>query len=563
MIFEILILGIYIIFTGIFIYLFYKNNFSIKETIASIKEFFSDFSFQDGMDYAKELLNKKDENSPNEAAEESDDSLENKSINAKKDSDEELPFDIHVNANELTVEQRVLMEEIAAILEERKQYVIDGGQKKLIIPLEATQFLTKDFNPLVNEHGEIIIKTKQKTIIEPKTDKKIEYTVFGFKDMEDLESQSDKELLENFQKIQEIKEKVPVVEEMLKAKINEKKEALEQQDTKEKQEEKTSNETNGPINQKNDEQTVAEPQQESQKEEESVEKQVSPIQLEEKNKSEKQEVKENGETKEVAVVNEKQVEKKTSQQEESEKEAEEVAVVEINNNFNNEIMEQVNSTIEEKIEEKENELEKKIKQYYNEIEKAIKEKNNKQADEVRDRFYKEMIKINKAFISDINEKSSIEDIFRIFNFELNIKYFFKLLATARNIFIDKKEEVFVNEITISKSIARLFGKNNLKTVFKLIKDNKEDFRKKFQETFSEYITEQHLVYVILENQYNKGEKYYDVGFMFNTQKSFKIALENDKIFYFFKRFPYEYRYNIVGIQKSKPDDEKIKKFKTK
>lgn len=148
----IITITLYLLITGYFLYKFFKNEMSFKDTILDIKKslFFCC------------LKNKKEieETIGEERTKEIQENLEE--INDCK-APAGFPFDICFGDN-LMKEDIVLREKLLKILKNRKNVVLEGGKEKLIIPLEATLFLTKSLNPLVNEYGEIQIIVKHKQL---------------------------------------------------------------------------------------------------------------------------------------------------------------------------------------------------------------------------------------------------------------------------------------------------------------------------------------------------------------------------------------------------------------
>ena len=74
-----------------------------------------------------------------------------------------IPLDLCLSG-ELEIEELKIREKIFRQLKERENFIVDGGKNKMILPLEATIFLTKSFNPLVSEDGNILVISEHKEI---------------------------------------------------------------------------------------------------------------------------------------------------------------------------------------------------------------------------------------------------------------------------------------------------------------------------------------------------------------------------------------------------------------
>lgn len=146
-------LGIYGLFSLIFFFFFMKNNYDFKMTIRELKvRFFS--CCMDKETVANKLGEEKAKLIQNELAEIED-------CNAPTG----FPFNICFS-KDLEKEEMVLREKLLTVLKNRENKRQDGNVQKLVIPLEATLFLTKSLNPLVNEYGEIQIISKHKKLSE-------------------------------------------------------------------------------------------------------------------------------------------------------------------------------------------------------------------------------------------------------------------------------------------------------------------------------------------------------------------------------------------------------------
>jgi len=193
----ILIIGLYLAFSAYFLYLFKQNDFDLKKTLQAIKnKFFKKCKICQMFKNTKkttETIKIKTEEGEKEIEIVKGD---------MEDCDAPLgfPFDICFDPKNMTEEDKELREKLAEILRQRKQYIIDGGKKKLIIPLEATQFLTKNLNPLVNEYGEIIIIPKEKPILE-----QLRHAVFTIKNLDiELTDETEIELAKNLEMLKKL-----------------------------------------------------------------------------------------------------------------------------------------------------------------------------------------------------------------------------------------------------------------------------------------------------------------------------------------------------------------------
>lgn len=192
-VFAILLMIVYVIFSIYFLYVFSKNEYNLRKTFNFFKK---------RCKFCSMLKNIKKETDVIEINTEEG----VKKIEVVKGDMEDceaplgFPFDICFNPNNMREEDKELREKLIQILAQRKQYIIDGGKKKLIIPLEATQFLTKNLNPLVNEYGEIIIVPKEKTVLE-----QLKHAIFTIKNIDvDLEDKTETELVKNLELLKKL-----------------------------------------------------------------------------------------------------------------------------------------------------------------------------------------------------------------------------------------------------------------------------------------------------------------------------------------------------------------------
>ena len=141
--------SIYIILIGTILYFFIKNEMSLDAMFEDIKK-----RLNCCIKNKKELVKKI-----------GNDGLVDikNSLGELEDCEEPLGFPLNICFDgELTEEEIMLRKKLAKQLAEQKHNFIEDGKEKMVIPLEATLFLTKGLNPLVNENGEIIIQIDKK-----------------------------------------------------------------------------------------------------------------------------------------------------------------------------------------------------------------------------------------------------------------------------------------------------------------------------------------------------------------------------------------------------------------
>jgi len=149
MIFTILVL----ILISFLSFLFYKNNFDINKTIRYIRVNYFKCCIKDEKKIEEKIGVKAVQKLKGELTD----------INDCKEPLPEIPLDLCLSS-ELEVEELKIREKIFRQLKERENFVVDGGKNKMILPLEATIFLTKNFNPLVSEEGNILVIAEHKEI---------------------------------------------------------------------------------------------------------------------------------------------------------------------------------------------------------------------------------------------------------------------------------------------------------------------------------------------------------------------------------------------------------------
>lgn len=149
----ILTISLYLGITGFILYKFFKNDMSFDKTMKDIKKTFSNCC----------IKNKKEVQEKIGKEETKEIEKDIKALDGDCKEPAGFPFDICFDGK-LEKEDIELRKKLINILNNRKNVVFDGGKEKLVVPLEATLFLTKSLNPLVNEHGEIQIIAKHKQL---------------------------------------------------------------------------------------------------------------------------------------------------------------------------------------------------------------------------------------------------------------------------------------------------------------------------------------------------------------------------------------------------------------
>jgi len=97
------------------------------------------------------------------------------------------------NLPDMSPDDKKLRDKVRGILRKKDSVVIDNsGTVQGVIPLEALVLLTRSMNPIVNEAGEIIVKTKRKSLSED-----LSAVQFFLESSEEPLSKKDQELLSN------------------------------------------------------------------------------------------------------------------------------------------------------------------------------------------------------------------------------------------------------------------------------------------------------------------------------------------------------------------------------
>lgn len=141
-----ILFSVYIALIVGFVFIFYKNEYNLSKSLKFIKIKLGKCCIKNKTALDKVI--------GSEVRKEIEDSM--LKINSCDQPIEGLPLDLCITEN-LDETDIKLRGEVAEILSNRKNVVFDGGKNKRVVPLEATIFLTKAMNPLVNEEGEILI----------------------------------------------------------------------------------------------------------------------------------------------------------------------------------------------------------------------------------------------------------------------------------------------------------------------------------------------------------------------------------------------------------------------
>lgn len=149
---------IYLISMSLFIYYYYKNNYELKPTLNSLMRLIKKHCiFCTNKENLKKELG---EEKAKEVEELVDSVLEAQDSSSCKEPVPGLSLDLCLS-DSLSKEEIIIREKVLKILKQKKQTLFDGGKEKLIIPMESILFLTKKYNPLVSEEGDIVITIKK------------------------------------------------------------------------------------------------------------------------------------------------------------------------------------------------------------------------------------------------------------------------------------------------------------------------------------------------------------------------------------------------------------------
>ncbi len=178
---------LWFVFFIYFLIIFFKNDSDLSKTLNYLKQNLLQCCFK--KDKLVSILGK-------EKADEIQLDMANFS-DCKNPVGTGFPLDICMS-EELVKEEIMIREKLLKLLKEKDSYVISDGKKKLVIPLEATLFLTKSLNPLVNERGEIQITAKHKPVLD-----QIEKLILQLKESGELIYEDDAELFNSLKELLE------------------------------------------------------------------------------------------------------------------------------------------------------------------------------------------------------------------------------------------------------------------------------------------------------------------------------------------------------------------------
>jgi len=179
-----------IILTFHFIYILYKNDLSIKNTIFFYKNLF----------IKKEKEKEKEVLLTQENIEESENNIiqtpEQEEI--ENGNKEVLPIDLTLS-KDLSEEEIKIRKKVLEKIKHEPAFYKEGGRKKMIVPLESIIFLNKGLNPLVNENGEIIISIKENKILE-----ELKEYIITLQNSGEILYQSDEEIIDSLKSLIQI-----------------------------------------------------------------------------------------------------------------------------------------------------------------------------------------------------------------------------------------------------------------------------------------------------------------------------------------------------------------------
>ena len=626
----------YVFLTGEFLIAFYKNNFELENivslTIIEIKktlkyiqkilqnikrkieksktsmdneesieeEEVSSNKKEDVINNKNSKLKIKKKNVPKDNNKEQKEKLDNgnqesEEENNKKDVEEDvliepmdnIPIDVFFRPeNKMTKKEKEVKNQVEKILQ--TQYIIDGGKKKLVIPLESTQFLTKDLNPIVTEDGNINISIKDRKFSE-----KLEYMQYEIRNEDVIIDLTDEELEEMAEQIEIIQK---IVNKKLsraeKRKLKEKKKELVDSKTeennsiennqeventeqnKETENMKSINNTNNQNNEQKQEKTKS-----IDSDYESTSKPIKhksksnlnfsiPSKLEEQNsnlqnndsqeKNAEVESKNDGKNNNSEQTNKKTNNDKAKSIDTFNDEANKTSVNKSNNNItsNESLDNQTEYNPADDIVNNAGDIVEKVSQ--NNVEKANEEieglTNKKDFSNINiQKFYKDILKVaestEKPFIVSENIIKNLE----ILQKKENINKFLNNLAKTKNlIYTGNKEDLFADWKNIYLAFSLLYGAEASNVLKLLMEANKTEINKSFTYLLSDEINNEHYTNkedfcsVLLEHKGDNSHKVRGYGSFFNL-KSFKYAFDSEQKIDFFKSFPYTSNYKIVKI----------------
>lgn len=142
-----ILIPIVLIVLGHFMFILKKNQFRLNSSFNWYKNKFF------GTVIEKTIKNSNSNNIKNRSSSK----FKIKESNKETDLSEILPFNVEDTGN-LSDQERELRIKLIEKVKKKPAFFYENGEKKIIVPLESIVFLNNDFNPLVNESGEIIIR---------------------------------------------------------------------------------------------------------------------------------------------------------------------------------------------------------------------------------------------------------------------------------------------------------------------------------------------------------------------------------------------------------------------
>lgn len=160
-----IITALYLVASVIFLYCYHKSEYKLKETFQMIKELAVELKkfMKKNCIFCvnKEIIQK--ELGAEKSVEINELMNETLAMNEGATCKEPIPglsLDLCLS-DPLNKEEIIIREKVLKILQKNEHTIFDGGKEKLVIPMESILFLTKRYNPLVSEDGDIIINVKR------------------------------------------------------------------------------------------------------------------------------------------------------------------------------------------------------------------------------------------------------------------------------------------------------------------------------------------------------------------------------------------------------------------
>jgi len=486
---------LYLSITGFFLYKFVKNNMSFNETIKDIKGIFSNCCIKNKKDMQEKI--------GKELTTKIETSLKEVDGDCKEPTG--YPFDICFT-DEQSKEDMILREKILMILKKRKSVMIDGGMEKLIVPLEATLFLTKSLNPLVSEQGDIQIVAKEKKLTE-----QLKEVMFVLKGKGEVIYSDEKELIDSIKTILD------------SSKIVDKRERDKKEEPNRPDNRVVVNNTSTDLDELIPVQEHFPPEEEQNN---IIKKEIEDIILPEQNDFPPEEF-----VKKAEPVKKEEIKKP--------KPVIETDTVEddpFGDPFGDPFEE--NDTMD-------------MSDLNTLLEEELSELDFEQEDENTDilSFYK-LLEYKTAKSIPLNFENISESITKLLSNEEVVSVFFKNLAKTKPIiFSDNKEVAFVDQYNVYFAISKIFGLDSKKYInkFKELKLKEiQELNKTIAHVLELYLSDlrsetKGSSKEILEKE---GENFYSFGFTFQTN-AFKTGL-SQKEFDFFRSFPYNNDYKLKG-----------------